>query len=159
MDNAQREFLERVANSTCLIALGKVGAGSVAAALSDIADRDRRIAELEAALKEWSLLAGHLGLSTEHHRDRTRNTLANNGVSAIDAMLAQAKREAIDRCIAIAKGCEDYGGGYREQDLEIYHHGMQTVHRCLMQLRDGDESLQLRMVESIGRRMAWEVKP
>ena len=55
MNDAQREFLERVANSDHLIALGKVGSGSVAAALSDLSAKDRRIAELEAEI------AGHPG--------------------------------------------------------------------------------------------------
>ncbi len=135
-----------------------------------IAAKDRRIAELEAALSARPCpMCNNGGAFPVEHRDQDGNYLGTEQVqcdcqvvkpySALDALLAKAKRETIDRCITIAKGCEDYGGGYREQDLEIYHHGMQTVHRCLMQLRDGDESLQLRMAENIGRRMAREVKP
>jgi len=54
------------------------------------------------------------------------------------------------RALAIAKGCEDYGGGYQDKELEIYHHGMDTVQRCIQAAIDGDDSLQLRVVEAIG---------
>ena len=101
MNNAQREFLERVAKSDHLIALGKVGSGSVAAALSDLSAKDRRIAELEAALKE---------LQSEfftHQEDPQRSvtykwSLTRIGYalagspSALDAALAAAKREALE---------------------------------------------------------------
>lgn len=35
--------------------------------------------------------------------------------------------------VRIARGCLDYGGGYRNDDgdLDIYHHGIQTVINAL----------------------------
>ena len=40
--------------------------------------------------------------------------------------------DSIDDAITIAMGCLDYGGGYRgTPELEIYHHGIQTVVNAL----------------------------
>ena len=36
-----------------------------------------------------------------------------------------------DDAINIAKGCFDYSGGHRNKELEIYHHGIQTVINAL----------------------------
>ena len=62
--------------------------------------------------------------------------------------------ETAKRCLSIAKGCHDYGGGYRDQgESEIYHHGIQTVINCIEKLveREGKKGdFQLDMVESIG---------
>jgi hypothetical protein len=56
-----------------------------------------------------------------------------------------------ERCLAIAEGCHDYGGGYRtREEAEIYHHGISTVVNCLRHFLDGDTSLQIRVVESVG---------
>jgi hypothetical protein len=99
--------------------------------ICDIAEKDRRIAELEAQ------------------------------IAAHPAALAATKREALDQCIAISKGCKDFGGGYRtDEELEIFHRGIQTVTNCLEALCSDGDSYQLRVVERIGRQeMAREVKP
>lgn len=138
--------------------------GALGLYMEQIGLRDRRIAELEAALKNF--YAGHQGCSDPERDDcQCRDCLAYRAYKVgntpiLDAAIAAAKREALDRCIAIARGCEDYGGGYCDgKELDIYHHGMQTVQRCLIQLREGDDSYQFRTVERIGGRMAREVKP
>jgi len=69
-----------------------------------------------------------------------------------DAELKEAK-EMIDNCINIAKGCHDYGGGYRdEQEANIYHHGIQTVVNCLEAFKKkGLNDLQVRVCRDIGK--------
>lgn len=58
----------------------------------------------------------------------------------------------IDSLLAIARGCHDYGGGYREpREIEIYHHGIQTVVRALEAAAEDPDRLQVRVLESIGR--------
>lgn len=60
--------------------------------------------------------------------------------------------EMLNRCIAIAIGCKDYGGGYGDDAMRAaFHHGMETVQRCLEALRDDTPNYQLAVVESIGR--------
>lgn len=70
-------------------------------------------------------------------------------VAAITALL-DAKDARIKRLLNIARGCHDYGGGYSEQrDVDIYHHGIQTVINAL-EAADND-SLQTRVLERIGQ--------
>ncbi len=90
-------------------AVGQLNA-DVAELTEAVAAKDRRIAELETALKEWGLLADHLGLSTERHRKRTWNTLANNGQPALDALLAQAKREALEEAAQYFAAVDSWSG-------------------------------------------------
>jgi len=62
-------------------------------------------------------------------------------------------KETIKRCLDIAKGCFDYQGGYHnEKELNIYHHGIQTVVNCLNAFYKNEISLQLDIVEQIGKR-------
>lgn len=102
MNDAQREFLERVANSDHLIALGKVGSGSVAAALSDLAAKDRRIAELEAALgseKETRVKYQDIVYAVCVRLEQMgapRPLLITEVTTALAALLAQARREALE---------------------------------------------------------------
>ena len=62
-------------------------------------------------------------------------------------------KDTIKRCLNIAKGCVDYGGGYHEEkELRIYHHGIQTVVNCLTAFYDnlGKDDSQLNVLENIG---------
>jgi len=63
--------------------------------------------------------------------------------------------ETMQRAIRLARGCKDYGGGYRSDDgqLSAFHHGMDTVVNVLTAaLEQGEKpSLQVRMVERFGR--------
>ena len=52
------------------------------------------------------------------------------------------------RCIAIARGCYDYSGGHRGRELEVYHHGIETVLNVLS-APTGDT--QAAAVEAVGR--------
>lgn len=84
-----------------------------------------------------------------------KSALARTPAEALAAHDAEVRRKALEEALAIARGCTDYGGGYRsdEERLGIYHHGMNTVERCIQAKLDGDESLQIKTVESMGRIM------
>ena len=58
----------------------------------------------------------------------------------------EAVRRETQRCIAIAKGCFDYMGGYSGEKLETFHHGIQTVVNAL----SGPDDYQRRTLERIG---------
>ena len=58
-----------------------------------------------------------------------------------------------DDALRIAKGCFDYGGGYRSNDgeLGIFHHGIKTVVNALEGARkSGMSDLQSRVLHRIG---------
>lgn len=58
-----------------------------------------------------------------------------------------------DDALCIAKGCFDYGGGYRAQDglLEVFHHGIQTVINSLEGAnKTGMADLQSKVLHRIG---------
>ena len=58
---------------------------------------------------------------------------------------------AWERVLNLATGCHDYGGGYSNEHAKIFQHGIQTVVNVLTKAASGDESYQIRVVESIGR--------
>lgn len=55
--------------------------------------------------------------------------------------------------ISMAKGCFDYMGGYHhEADLEVYHHGIQTVINVLEAAKKkGLGDLQVATIHAIGK--------
>ena len=58
-----------------------------------------------------------------------------------------------DDALKIAKGCTDYGGGYRgnAEQYEIYQHGIQTVINALNGAKkSGIENTQVRALHSMG---------
>ena len=59
---------------------------------------------------------------------------------------------SIDDAITIANGCLDYGGGYRgTPELEIYHHGIQTVVTALKAAkRNGRSGTQVNALVMMG---------
>lgn len=59
-----------------------------------------------------------------------------------------ARADEHERCVNIARGCYDYGGGYSGEKYEIFHHGIQTVLTALTHMNDG--SYQTRMLENLG---------
>lgn len=62
-------------------------------------------------------------------------------------------RLSFNDAIAIAKGCFDYGGGYRSSngELEIFHHGIQTVINALEGAKESRlTDLQSRVLHFIG---------
>ncbi len=58
-----------------------------------------------------------------------------------------------DDAISMAKGSLDYMGGYHDKDeLEIYHHGIQTVINVLEAARKrGLDDLQVATIHMIGK--------
>ena len=67
----------------------------------------------------------------------------------VDAAREQGRREERARCIAVARGCIDYSGGYRDEaGLSAFHHGIKTVANALS---DDPSSTQVRVLESIGK--------
>lgn len=78
------------------------------------------------------------------------------GAEIADA-IAEARREERARCLAIARGCTDYLGGYvhpgDEDKLDAFHHGIETVCNAL---RARPDDYQTRAVEGIGRRALAE---
>jgi hypothetical protein len=58
----------------------------------------------------------------------------------------------VQRLLNIARGCKDYGGGYRhdKEKFEIYHHGVQTVINALESAVKKDDP-QLRVLENVGK--------
>lgn len=57
------------------------------------------------------------------------------------------------RLLAIAKGCKDYGGGYRndEKGYRAFQHGIQTVINALESSIENPNDIQAKMLETIGR--------
>ena len=61
--------------------------------------------------------------------------------------------ETAQRCLNIAKGCHDYNGGHSGDERDAFHHGVDTVIRCLEELiaSNGEGDSQLNAIEAIGR--------
>jgi len=54
--------------------------------------------------------------------------------------------------LLIAKGCHDYGGGYRDsKEAEIFHHGISTVITALSNALHNPDDTQVRALERFGR--------
>lgn len=71
----------------------------------------------------------------------------------VEAVRQQAARECAERLLNVARGCHDYGGGYRHDDREseIYQHGIQTVINALEAAAKNDPSdTQVNALEMIG---------
>ncbi len=68
--------------------------------------------------------------------------------------LAQREREAAAEvwktAIMLACGCHDYGGGHFGEKYQAFQHGIDTVISVLEAKRDGDDSLQIKVVEHVG---------
>lgn len=68
----------------------------------------------------------------------------------------EQKRMALtyDDAVRIARGCFDYGGGYRSNDGEmaIFHHGIQTVINALEGAqKSGLSDLQSQVLHHLGK--------
>lgn len=69
------------------------------------------------------------------------------------AALEDARARALNEALAIAVGCEDYGGGYRYEPrlLDAFHHGMQTVARCIEARMENVNDTQTSVALAIGQ--------
>lgn len=64
-----------------------------------------------------------------------------------------------DDAVKMARGSFDYSGGHRDRDLEIYHHGIQTVLNVLEAAQKrGFDDMQVRVVHSIGANVKGETR-
>ena len=101
-------------------------------------------ADHEAVLVDRNALMGR-------HEALTATLLQKDAeIERLKAQLAQA-REDSKRLLNVARGCHDYGGGYREEkEIEIFHHGIQTVINSLEAAVNQPDSLQIEVLESIG---------
>jgi hypothetical protein len=86
--------------------------------------------------------------------------------AALLERLQEAERQAgkfeqrVERLLNVARGCLDYGGGYRGRPvmLEVFHHGIQTVIDALEAAEKNDPNdTQVNALERIG--CAEVVKP
>lgn len=80
-----------------------------------------------------------------------REALNIDGIVA--AHDSHVRAETLKEAKYIAVGCKDYGGGYRSEprDLEIFHHGMDTVARVIQAQIDDPNDTQSLAVLAIGR--------
>jgi len=67
-----------------------------------------------------------------------------------------SKQLDFDNALSMAKGCFDYQGGYHDKEqLEIYHHGIQTVINVLEAAKiKGLDDLQVATIHAIGKEAA-----
>lgn len=80
-----------------------------------------------------------------------------------DTLVAENGRlvAQVDLLLTVAKGCFDYGGGYRADDekLKIFHHGIQTVINALAAaMEHGLDDTQVAALYCAGARSALERK-
>ncbi|MFM7115645.1 MAG: hypothetical protein ACKO0N_03340, partial [Planctomycetota bacterium] len=57
-----------------------------------------------------------------------------------------------DDALSIAKGCFDYSGGHRDEAMDVFHHGIQTVINALEGAKQsGLSDLQSNVLHRIGQ--------
>lgn len=100
----------------------------------------------------------------DEYRDEVMNATLRTGIynvgAARDAIRTHVRKLANQetRWLNIARGCHDYGGGYREPaQAEIFHHGIQTVINSLEAAAKPGNDTQVNALERIGRNAAQEV--
>jgi hypothetical protein len=72
-------------------------------------------------------------------------------VSLHNEMLEAINSLSFDDALKLAKGCTDYGGGYRDESYEIYQHGIGTVINVLNAAKQkGISDMQLKVLHHIG---------
>lgn len=72
------------------------------------------------------------------------------------------RKLTFEDALKIARGCTDYGGGYRgnQEHFEIYQHGIQTVINALTgAANSGLEDMQVAALHRMGANTAPEVEP
>lgn len=75
-------------------------------------------------------LQNHLCMMAPHQRDRYAGKLLIEATHELaKLMYIQSRCINIDDAVRIARGCLDYGGGYRSDTskMEIFRHGIETV--------------------------------
>lgn len=79
---------------------------------------------------------------------------ADDNLDMLNAVVSTFAAEKI-RLLNVAKGCHDYGGGYREpKEAEIFHHGIDTVIAALTAaLKNDPNDLQVAILERVGKHL------
>jgi regulator of replication initiation timing len=126
-------------------------------------ERDRlrkQLAEAKAQMEGevWNLSQQNTALRealgeqvTEKMRQRMHDAAKREEALNHLAIENAALREDKARLVNIARGCHDYGGGYKDKaESEIYHHGIQTVINSLEAAEQHGTNLQLQVLEMIG---------
>lgn len=91
--------------------------------------------------------------------------IGNQGISmsfvpAQEELITAGSKLTFDDAIALAKGCTDYSGGFRNDDADIFHNGIKTVVNVLESAKKegGINSLQLANLHGRGQSNV-ETKP
>lgn len=84
---------------------------------------------------------------------RVRQHLRALSEAPWDGPLSIVRDSVIERLLNVARGCHDYGGGYREKlEQHAFHHGIDTVINALKAASKYDSNdLQVQVLEMIGR--------
>jgi hypothetical protein len=70
-------------------------------------------------------------------------------VGFVEADAAEISRAGLLRAVEVARGCQDYGGGYNSAaEYEAFQNGIGAVQRVLERIAAGDEDAQTRTVRS-----------
>lgn len=87
-------------------------------------------------------------LRAELHAEKKRT---DDNLDMVNAVASKFSADKI-RLLNVAKGCHDYGGGYREpRDAEIFHHGIDTVITALAAaIKNDPNDLQVAILENVG---------
>lgn len=82
------------------------------------------------AVREWLLEAPSV---SDGGSSPATSVSSQTSPAASTATTGTGPMELLETILRVARGCFDYGGGYRSDDgkLEIYHHGVQTVVNAL----------------------------
>lgn len=102
-------------------------------------------------------LAKHLHEDSDTHRIMVDNQQRQSEALRVAEELGYERgirdTDQTPRLLAVAKGCLDYGGGYRGgPELDIFHHGIETVIRSLEAAAKRDPNdTQVNALERIGR--------
>jgi len=80
-------------------------------------------------------------------------TLSDDEILRVVEALEQMPKLTFDDALQIARGCTDYGGGYRfePEKMRIYQHGIQTVINALTgAAENGLEDMQVAALHVMG---------
>lgn len=95
----------------------------------------------------------HLYVSTYCQHEQHSDCMPNCNVCKAPCLCPCHKAlSLVVAMLAVACGCHDYGGGYSDQhDVEVYHHGIETVAQALRAYVKDPQALQVRVLESVGK--------
>ena len=118
-----------------------------------LADRELAIAIIEAVAK-WANET--IPVSDEIFREETTALCLPLIAAHVAAATAKERQARESRLLNIARGCLDYGGGYRgDPMMGAFHHGIETVIRALeAAMKNNPNDTQVNALERIGSALA-----